>query len=102
MPACTECVVSVHQQPMHACDRICDIENKAYEELESAIVKLKEKIDMCHNESQALDQFIGSLQEQADASKSLIEETYNSYKAILEKKRVRNESASIRSRFPRW
>ena len=77
----------VHQHPLHVCDRLSDVESKTLDELELIVAKAKEKIDACQSEFHVLDQYLGSLQEQAETSKGLIEETYNSYKAVLEKKR---------------
>lgn len=86
-PVCTDCVVNIHQHPMHMCERLSEVESKTIDELEVIVAKAKVKIDMCQSEFQSLDQCLSSLQEQAETSKGLIEETYNSYKAILEAKK---------------
>lgn len=73
---------------MHAYERLADAEVHNLEELEAYLKKAKENMHNCNSEYQILDQYLSELQEQLESSKSLIEETYQSYKAVLEKRRV--------------
>ena len=80
--------MSVHSQ--HSYERLSDAEAKNVNELELLALKAKEKIVECHGDlSQTLDQYLFDLQEQLEQSRTLIEETHQSYKAVLEKRKVK-------------
>ena len=90
VPICTECVVNMH--PQHSYERLSDAEAKNVTELEMLVLKAKEKIVECHGDlSQTLDQYLFDLQEQLEQSRTLIEQTHQSYKAVLEKRKVQNK-----------
>lgn len=78
-----------HQKPEHFYERISDVEEKFSTELKNLITESKSKIKFCEEASSTVENGLGDLQMQRDNAKSLIQETFQSYKAILEKNRVR-------------
>jgi len=72
---------------MHHHDRLSDVELKMISELELLTRKLKDKISECKSEFQLLDQYLSDLDEQREQSKSLIEDTFHSYRQVLEKRK---------------
>jgi hypothetical protein len=87
-PICSECVVSVHQAPMHSTERISEVELRNVDELDSMLRKAKDNACFCQSEFQTLDQCSADLHEQFEASRGFINETFESYKMLLEKRRV--------------
>lgn len=87
VPICNECSMSNHKPPQHQPERIQDLEEKEREHLKSLITESKSKMASCEEASTALMSSLGELQSQADNAKDLINETFQSYKAILEKRR---------------
>lgn len=82
-------MVSLHQQPLHSYERMSDAEPKSIDELGCLIRKTKDKINECQSEFQLLDQYLADLEEQKEQSRGLIEETFHSYKTILERRKVK-------------
>lgn len=86
---CSDCVATYHPSQSHTYERITDSESfKHVEDLDLMMRKAKDNISYCQAEFQTLDQYLGELQEQLDLGRGLINETYQSYKVLLEKKRV--------------
>jgi len=88
MPICTDCRLTDHKQPEHQYERIADIEAKQIEEMENLIAESKNKVTFCEAASHTLENGLSELQMQRDNVKGLIQETFQSYKAILEKRQV--------------
>lgn len=61
---------------------------KNVEELDSLVLKIKDKIGECQSEFQLLDQCLTDLDDQREQAKGCIEETFQSYKQLLEKRKV--------------
>ena len=80
--------MSLHTQPLHSCERLIEAESKIIEELEQLSKQVKEKVKECQGEFGRLDQYLSELQEQLEQSRGFIEESFQSFKAILEKRRV--------------
>lgn len=89
MPICNDCLVTDHNPPGHKPERVQDLEEKEREYLKSLITEGKSKISSCEEASATLMSSLGELQSHRDNAKDLINETFQSYKAILEKTRVR-------------
>uniref|UniRef100_T1JAV6 Uncharacterized protein n=1 Tax=Strigamia maritima TaxID=126957 RepID=T1JAV6_STRMM len=87
VPVCNECLVLEHEQPEHHYERISHIEQKQREELQNLMVESKSKVHFCEEASVALESTLRDLQTQHDNVRSSIDETYQSYKAILEKRK---------------
>jgi tripartite motif-containing protein 2/3 len=89
---CIDCVTTLHPAPDHSYERLTDNELvKHVEELGAIMRKAKENVNICNGKYKALDSYLTELQEQLENSRSLIEETFQSYKVILEKKKVREK-----------
>jgi tripartite motif-containing protein 2/3 len=102
-PICSDCVTTLHPAPHHFYERITDNELvKHVEELGAIMRKAKENVNFCNGEYKALDSYLTELQEQLENSRSLIEETFQSYKVILEKKKVREKNTFLAVFFLNW
>ncbi|OWF35593.1 brain tumor protein-like [Mizuhopecten yessoensis] len=87
VPICNECLLADHKAPEHFSERITDIEGKFTDEIQNLITESKSKIKFCDEASSTLENALSELQMQRDNAKGLIHETFQSYKAMLEKRR---------------
>lgn len=78
-----------HKPPSHQHERIVDLETKHVDDLNNLISESKGKIKFCEDASRNLENALSDLQTHRDDAKDLIQETFQSYKAILEKHKVR-------------
>lgn len=74
-----------HKAPEHQYDRLTDAESQQKEELFNLMTENKTKISECDQITTQLDNALSELQVQHDQAKDLITETFQSYKAVLEK-----------------
>jgi len=74
-----------HKAPEHQYERLTDAEPRQKEELINLMTESKAKIAECDHVSVQLENALSELQVQHDQAKDLITETFQSYKAILEK-----------------
>lgn len=74
-----------HKAPEHQYERLTDAEPRQKEELFNLMSESKAKIVECDQVSTQLENALSELQVQHDQAKDLITETFQSYKAILEK-----------------
>lgn len=65
-----------------------DIESQNIEGLNFLVNQAKNKIEYCEKQYKTVDSRLVELQDQLETARGNIEETYQSYKAILEKRRV--------------
>jgi hypothetical protein len=89
-PICSDCVTTFHSAPLHSYERITDNTESALrhvEELDSLVRKAKDNICFCTGEYQTLDSYLSEIQEQMEQSRGLINETFQSYKSLLETKK---------------
>ncbi|XP_034949845.1 B-box type zinc finger protein ncl-1-like [Chelonus insularis] len=84
-PICNECLLVEHKTPEHQYERISDAEGRQIEEIVNLMSESKTKISECERASLQLENALSELQSQHDQAKDLIIETFQSYKAILEK-----------------
>ncbi|CAG5076904.1 Similar to TRIM45: Tripartite motif-containing protein 45 (Bos taurus) [Cotesia congregata] len=84
-PICNECLLVEHKTPEHQYERLSDAETSQIEELVNLMTESKNKIIECDSTSSHLENALSELQAQHDQAKDLIIETFQSYKAILEK-----------------
>ncbi|XP_066588781.1 B-box type zinc finger protein ncl-1 [Prorops nasuta] len=84
-PICSECLLVEHKAPDHQYERIATAEPPQKEELTNLMTESKARITECDQTSSQLENALSELQVQHDAAKDLITETFQSYKAILEK-----------------
>jgi hypothetical protein len=83
-------VTTFHSAPLHSYERITDNTESALrhvEELDSLVRKAKDNICFCTGEYQTLDSYLSEIQEQMEQSRGLINETFQSYKSLLETKK---------------
>lgn len=88
VPICAECMVTDHKPPKHEPERVQELEDTEREFFKNLISDSKSKISTCEEASTSLMSSLTELASQRDNAKDLINETFQSYKAILEKKRV--------------
>jgi len=74
-----------HKAPEHHYERLTDAEPRQKEEIINLMTESKAKISECDQVTVQLENALSELQIQHDQAKDLIMETFQSYKAILEK-----------------
>ncbi|CAB0028533.1 unnamed protein product [Trichogramma brassicae] len=84
-PICNECLLIEHKAPDHQYERLKDAEPRQKEELINLVNESKSRIGDCDQISSQLGNALSELQAQRDQAKDLIVESFQSYKAILEK-----------------
>jgi hypothetical protein len=77
-----------HKPPEHHYERIIDIETKQKEEIKNLMQESRSKTKFCEDASMNLTNSLSELQLQRDNAKGLIQETFQSYKVVLEKVQV--------------
>lgn len=77
-----------HKQPNHHYERISEIEEKQKNEIEQLVSECKGKVSVCEEATSSLQNSLSELQVLRDDAKSLIQETFQTYKAMLEAQRV--------------
>ncbi|KAG8191831.1 hypothetical protein JTE90_022820 [Oedothorax gibbosus] len=85
VPICNECMVADHKQPEHCYEKAVDALQKQKDELTNLISESKSKVQFCDEATSILENHLSDLQMQRDNAKSHIDETFQSYKAKLEK-----------------
>ncbi|KAK9758969.1 B-box zinc finger [Popillia japonica] len=86
VPACAECAKTEHKVASgHQCESISDSEIRVRQELETMLAESKSKIEQMVKASGDLDNSLEELANQRSTAKDLINESYQSYKAVLEK-----------------
>ncbi|XP_046377272.1 B-box type zinc finger protein ncl-1-like [Haliotis cracherodii] len=87
VPICNDCMLSEHRQPEHSHEKISDIEEQQKEDLKSLVTESKSKVSICQEATSNLENALSELQIQRDNAKGLIQETFQSCKAVLEKRK---------------
>lgn len=86
VPVCNECVKADHKPTSgHNCEGILDSEMRVRQELEKMLNDSKERIEILTKASSDLNSSLEDLANQRSTAKDLINESYQSYKAVLEK-----------------
>jgi tripartite motif-containing protein 2/3 len=81
-------MVSKHVQPAHLYDRLSNVEAAQVKELKDLIYSCREKREVYSNIMNGLNDELTELHLQKDNVKGLIDETFQTYKALLEKIKV--------------
>lgn len=84
---CNDCIVGDHKPPEHRPERILDLEEAERDGFKSLITESKSKMATCEEATTTLQNALEELQGQRDNAKDLINETFQSYKAVLEKRK---------------
>lgn len=87
VPICNECMLIEHKQPDHHYERISDIEEKERDGFKGLISQCKSKVSECEEVSSSLENSLSELQMQRDNAKGLIQETFQTYRTILEEQK---------------
>ncbi|KAJ9585219.1 hypothetical protein L9F63_002982, partial [Diploptera punctata] len=85
IPICNDCLVNEHKASDHHYERLSEAVDRQREELQSLMTESKSKVAFCEDASSHLANALSELQVQHDSAKDLIHETFQSYKAVLEK-----------------
>ena len=81
-------MATTHPSHDHVYQRINDMEPTQREELKSQVQESQAKLVECQNASESLERMLSDLQMQRDNAKGMVEEAFQTYKAMLDKKRV--------------
>ncbi len=82
-------MVARHKQPEHDYEPMCEEHlSRHQDELQKLLSEAKEKLTACEEASDVLDSSLRELQMQRDNARGLIQETFHSYKTLLEKRQV--------------
>lgn len=81
--ACGECIKTDHKG--HQCEGILDSETRVRQEMEALLIRSKEIIQQLMKSSSNLNNNMEELAHQRSNARDLINESYQSYKAVLEK-----------------
>lgn len=85
IPVCNDCLIADHKGADHQYEMINDAEKRSRTEIENLMKEAKTKTDYCHQASGNLTNCLQELQNQRDAARGLIDESFQSFKAVLEK-----------------
>lgn len=85
IPACTECAKEHNPTAGHQRDGILEFEIRVRQDLETLLGESKTKLDQLNKSALELNNSFEELAQQRSAAKDLINETYQSYRAVLEK-----------------
>lgn len=85
---CNDCMVVKHKQSEHDVSRIADVDAANLEELRAMVRETKRRADTCRNASTKLESIQQELQMQRDNAKGLIQETFQTLKAVLDRSQV--------------
>ncbi|XP_050417219.1 brain tumor protein [Patella vulgata] len=88
IPICSECMVNDHRMPDHNYEKLADVEDDQKKDLENLVTECQSKLEPCRSAASRAEGALSELQSQQEDAKSLIEETFQSYKAILEKRKT--------------
>lgn len=84
-PACTDCAKDHNPSSGHQRDGILEFEIRVRQDLETLLTESKAKLEQLNKASGELNNSLEELAHQRSAARDLINETYQSYKAVLEK-----------------
>ena len=85
---CQKCVATEHAQAEHRCVAVSEVERTNSEEIQVLVTQARTKLEKNQEYTQALETDLSELQEQYDNAKGLINETFQSYKSLLEQLKV--------------
>ncbi|XP_028895809.2 brain tumor protein isoform X2 [Zeugodacus cucurbitae] len=85
IPVCNDCLIADHKGSEHHYDVIASAEKSVRIDVENLMKEAKSKVQYCDAAASNLSSALTELQTQHDSARARIEETYQSYKKILEK-----------------
>uniref|UniRef100_A0A336MJI2 CSON000184 protein n=1 Tax=Culicoides sonorensis TaxID=179676 RepID=A0A336MJI2_CULSO len=85
MTICNECLLLEHKGTEHVYEKISQAEKRMKNEVQSLMMEARTKFEYCEQATNDLDSYLQKLQGQHDSARNLIKDTYENFKAILEK-----------------
>ncbi|XP_020715493.1 brain tumor protein isoform X2 [Ceratitis capitata] len=85
IPVCNDCLIADHKGSEHHYDVMAMAEKSVRVDVENLMKEAKSKVQYCDAAASNLSSALTELQTQHDSARSRIEETYQTYKKILEK-----------------
>ncbi|XP_063704756.1 B-box type zinc finger protein ncl-1 [Culicoides brevitarsis] len=82
---CNECLLTEHKGPEHNYEIISEAEKRMKKEVQNLMMEARTKFDYCEQATTNLDSYLQQLQSQHDSAKLKIKDSYESFKAILDK-----------------
>ncbi|XP_035891413.1 brain tumor protein isoform X2 [Anopheles stephensi] len=83
-PVCNECLIGEHKGNDHNYHIISEAEKPMRQELECSMREAKSKIECCNQATTKLESSLHDLQSQYETARGLINESFQSFKAVLE------------------
>uniref|UniRef100_A0A182MQU5 B box-type domain-containing protein n=1 Tax=Anopheles culicifacies TaxID=139723 RepID=A0A182MQU5_9DIPT len=83
-PVCNECLIGEHKGNDHTYHIISEAEKPMRQELECSMREAKSKIECCNQATTKLESSLHDLQSQYETARGLINESFQSCKAVLE------------------
>uniref|UniRef100_A0A182SCA4 B box-type domain-containing protein n=1 Tax=Anopheles maculatus TaxID=74869 RepID=A0A182SCA4_9DIPT len=83
-PVCNECLIGEHKGNDHNYHIISEAEKPMRQELECSMREAKTKIEYCNQATTKLESSLHELQSQYETARGLINESFQSFKAVLE------------------
>ncbi|XP_077519303.1 E3 ubiquitin-protein ligase meiotic P26 [Amblyomma americanum] len=86
VPICNECTLGEHKPPEHECERATEAGAKQREELQALLTESRNHVQSFEESVEQLQNGLTDLQQQRDTAKTSIQETFEKYKSLLEKR----------------
>ncbi|XP_065366495.1 B-box type zinc finger protein ncl-1 isoform X2 [Calliphora vicina] len=87
IPVCNDCLIADHKGSEHHYDIIGSAEKSVRGDVENLMKEAKSKVQYCDDAAANLSSALTELQTQHDSARDLIQDTFENYKKILEKRR---------------
>lgn len=84
-PVCNDCLIADHKGAEHQYETISEAEKPMRAEIDRYMKDAKAKIAYCDQATNNLNSSLSELQNQTDTARDLINESYQSFKAVLDK-----------------
>ncbi|XP_055911928.1 brain tumor protein isoform X2 [Eupeodes corollae] len=85
IPLCNDCLIADHKSSEHHYEMIGHAEKEVRLHIEELMKEAKSKVQYCDSAASKLSSDLTELQSQHDTARDLIEESFQSFKAVLEK-----------------
>lgn len=83
---CNECTLGEHKPPEHECERASEAGTKQKEELQALLAESRGRVETFEESLEQLQNGLTDLQQQRDTAKTTIQDTFEKYKTLLEKR----------------
>ncbi|XP_049521522.1 LOW QUALITY PROTEIN: B-box type zinc finger protein ncl-1-like [Dermacentor silvarum] len=86
VPICNECTLGEHKPPDHECERASEAGAKQREEMKTLLTESKNHLQSFEESLELLQNGLTDLQQQRDTAKTAIQEAFEKFKSLLEKR----------------